>query len=98
MLDTLTADIFEPLVDSIFTAAVGEHADRLTLVQVERSRFASGEGMRAPFTLVFVGERSDLCFENLVELSHPAIGTVLLSLSPMLRLPRGNREYQVSFS
>jgi hypothetical protein len=98
MLDTLTAETFEPLVDTEFTAAVGEHADRLTLVQVKRSRFAPGEGMRAPFTLVFVGERSDLRFENLVELSHPAIGTVMLSVAPMLRLPAGNHEYQASFS
>ena len=98
MLDTLTADMFEPLVDTEFTAAAGEHADRFTLVQVARGRHAVPEGMRAPFTLVFVGERGDIRFENMIELSHPAIGTVMLSVLPMLRLPRGNHEYQASFS
>lgn len=98
MLDTFTAETFEPHVGSEFAAAAGEYADVLTLVEVVRGKRPAPGGHRAPFTLIFAGARRDLRFEHMVTLTHRALGEFELGVAPLRMLPGGNFEYQAGFN
>jgi hypothetical protein len=98
MLETLTVDTFAPHVGSDFAASAAGHDDVLTLVEVVRGRREGPEGGRAPFSLIFAGQRSDLRFEHMVALAHPAIGDFELAVVPLRMLPDGNFEYQAGFN
>jgi hypothetical protein len=97
MLETLTIDSFQPHVGETFDAAIDGYDDVFTLTDVRAAKRINPLIARAPFTLVFRGERADIRFEHMIVLTHPVMGTLEISISPINRLADGRHEYQAVF-
>lgn len=84
MLDTLTADTFEPHRGSTFTADLPEDHDPLPLELVEISALAiEGSGGRQQFCLLFRGPAAPILEQQTWNLHHDDLGELPLFLVPV---------------
>jgi hypothetical protein len=96
MIDTLTADSFEPHLGTQFAINVEGHEEVLTLVEVERQKIPSDT--RAPFTLTFHGSLTDAMYESqMLPLDHAAMGRLELFVSPFGQNADGTYRYGAVF-
>ncbi|PXA84559.1 hypothetical protein DMC47_39980 [Nostoc sp. 3335mG] len=98
MLDTLTADSFEPHVNTGFTVSMDGYDDVLTLVAVERGK-AAGAAAREPFNLTFHGARTDMHFnQNVLPFEHPVLGRIEIFAGPFGKNEDGTFRYSATFN
>ncbi|NML04397.1 hypothetical protein [Sphingomonas sp. G-3-2-10] len=97
MIDTLTADSFEPHLNTPFAINVEGQEEVLTLVEIERYK-ASGDN-RAPFALTFHGSLTDAMYESqMLPLDHGDMGRLDIFVSPFGRNADGTYRYHAVFN
>ena len=95
----LTAEMFAPHLGSQFSVAVAGYEDALTLSEVEPLRSTMPGAIRAPFSLVFDGARTDIVFDQQVlDMRHAVMGALPVMVTPIGRLPDGRAQYQAMFN
>jgi hypothetical protein len=98
MLDTLTADSFEPHLNTGFTVSMDGYDDVLTLVAVERGQPVSG-ATRQPFSLTFHGARTDMYFnQSMLPFEHPVLGRLEIFAGPFGKNEDGTFRYSATFN
>lgn len=102
MLDlaTATLDAFAPHVGTAFALDHPEQRETFTLVEAEPASARPHPNLaRDPFTLVFDGGRTDIQFDQqILPLTHPAIGPLQIFLVPIRRNPDGTIRYEAVFN
>lgn len=83
MLDKLTLDDFQPLLDDTFSVRAGEHAAEFRLVAAEPMAEGRSNGKRAPFSLVFQAPPDVNPVQGLYRLEHDDLGTIEVFLVPV---------------
>lgn len=96
-LKTLTADTFEPYVNTTFQLKRTDDSDSpVTLTQLSRYSVVSNSG-RQQFSLVFVGTPGEVLPQHIYPLHHPDLGALELFLVPIGVCPEGTR-YEAVFT
>ncbi|RIK45254.1 MAG: hypothetical protein DCC58_06960 [Chloroflexi bacterium] len=97
VLETCTAETFQPLLDDLFTVAAGAGLGvPLRLVQVSRAQ-GSPAGGRAPFRLLFLGPLAPVLPQRTYPFSHPALEPFSIFIVP-LGPSDGGMRYEAVFS
>lgn len=105
MLETLTYEMFEPLVGQKFTLTNGEetHAFELTFVEPlpiprRKSRKPNAPEKRAPFSIFFTGE--PLLPQAMYPLQNDAFGSepMTIFIVPVGEAEGGGYEYEAVFT
>ncbi len=88
MLETLTEEVFAPLLHDPF--ALGQAGPDFTLELIEVSKLQDtgpldprGEQRRTPFSLTFRGPRAPLLAQQIVRLEHATLGAFELFIVPI---------------
>ena len=88
-LEGFSLETFAPLVGHVFRVPVDESSP-LELTLAEAAAFEDsgsgareGEGLRAPFSLVFTGPLQPVITQGTVPLEHPDLGSIQLFLVPI---------------
>lgn len=99
MTELLTSEMFTPHISSAFAVRVGDHADVLTLVEVEELRHRGPDGTRPPFALSFVGASTETLFDQqMLALDHPVMGVNEIMLTPCGREADRRFRYEAVFN
>lgn len=105
MLETLTHEMFEPLIGQTFTLTNADQSFAFALTDVEplptqrrRSRQTAAPPRRAPFSLFFVGE--PLLPQAMYPLQHDAFGSdpMTIFIVPVGEAEGGGYEYEAVFT
>jgi len=83
-LSTLTADDFDPLVESSFTLHDGSGVELpLTLASVRRANSNAARVNRAPFVLLFNSPPGRVLPQRIYAISHAKMGTLEIFIVPV---------------
>lgn len=93
-----TVETFLPLVGTDFIVRGDGLEDVLRLESATALTRPPPEGYRTPFSLTFLGTRTDFVVANLIEITHPALGAFDISLSPIARTPEGAFRYEALYN
>ncbi len=94
-----TVETFLPLVGTDFVVRGDGLEDVLRLESaVALTRVPPPEGFREPFSLTFLGTRTDYMVANLIEITHPEMEPFLISLSALERTPEGAFRYEAVYN
>lgn len=88
MLDKLTLDDFQPLLEETFSARAGDKAADFRLVSAEPMAEGRSNGKRAPFALTFQAPPEVNPVQGVYRLEHEDLGTLEVFLVPVA----GDRE------
>lgn len=83
MLDKLTLDDFEPLLEDTFSARAGDRKADFRLVSAEPMGEGRKNGKRAPFALTFQAPPEVNPVEGTYRLVHEDLGTLEVFLVPV---------------
>jgi len=92
MFRTLHFEDFEKLVGGAFTICDAEGAPRIALTLSEATPLSAHhgvEGVRPPFSLIFLGPGDVILPQNLYQLQHDALGAITILLVPVGRDAQG---------
>ena len=98
MTEAHTVETFLPLVGTDFVVRGDGLEDVLRLESEDPITRAPPEGHRAPFSLTFLGTRTDYMVANLIEITHPAMEPFPISLSAIGRTPQGAFRYEALYN
>lgn len=98
MTEDHTVDTFLPLVGTDFVVRGDGLEDVLRLESAVPLARAAPEGFRAAFSLTFLGTRTDYVVANLIEITHPDLGSFDIGLSPISRTPEGAFRYEALYN
>lgn len=95
----LNLDLFRPLVGQTFAVRYPVHEEDLTLVEAIELQDVSGHGRPAGcFRLIFDGSSTErILSQGIHRLSHAAIGTFEIAITPRADNPDGTRRYSANF-
>jgi hypothetical protein len=97
-MEHLTHESFAPHVGTGFTIRTDDHDEVLTLTAVDPSK-EYAQQVRQSFALLFDGSSNDLMFHSqLVVLSHPEMGDLPITISPIGRNEDGTYRYEAIFN
>ena len=85
MLDQLTLETFEPLVDTTFWA-VFPNGSKVELRLIRAAKVMESEAARLarhPFSLFFIGPKSYLLKQQIYRIAHETLGEIELFLVPV---------------
>lgn len=88
MLDKLTLDDFQPLLEDTFAVYSGDQSAEFRLVSAQRVAEARTNGKRAPFALTFQAPPEVKPVQGTYRLEHEKLGTMEIFLVPVA----GDRE------
>lgn len=83
MLDKLTLDDFQPLLDDTFSARAGDKEADFRLVSAQPMAEGRTNGKRAPFALTFQAPAEVNPVKGVYRLEHEQLGTLELFLVPV---------------
>lgn len=83
MLDKLTLDDFQPLVEDTFSVRAGDQATDFRLVAAQPMGEGRSNGKRAPFALTFQAPPEVSPVQGLYRLEHEELGTLEVFLVPV---------------
>ncbi|WP_404372328.1 DUF6916 family protein [Sphingomonas sp. MMS24-J45] len=98
MTEGHSVETFLPLVGTDFTVRGDGLEDVLRLEFADALTRVPPEGFRKPFSLTFLGTRTDYMVANLIEMTHPAMEPFYISLSPIARTPEGAFRYEALYN
>jgi hypothetical protein len=99
MLETLTLDVFSPLVGQTFQVFVQpEQAVALELVEARPLSEANSPRPRPPFQLTFKGPAQFILPQRIYRFEHQAIGAHDIFVVPLGPGPGGGNLYEVIFN
>ena len=93
-----TVETFLPLVGTDFVVSGDGLEDVMRLESAIAINRPPPEGHREPFSLTFLGTRTDFVIADLIAITHPALGTFDISLSPIERTPEGAFRYETVYN
>lgn len=83
MLDKLTLDDFQPLLEERFSVHSGDRSAEFRLVSAQRVGHGRTNGKRAPFALTFQAPPEVKPVEGTYRLEHEELGTLEMFLVPV---------------
>lgn len=89
----LSAEDFQPLVDQMFSATVGDQVLSLKLEECKAQPHYQAEGFRMPFSLIFTSPEQVTVSQGTYETDCPGLGTVSLFFVPV-----ATGKYEVLFN
>jgi len=99
MLETLTLDVFSPLVGQTFQVFLQpEQAVQLELVDARPLSEANTPRQRPPFMLMFKGPTQFVLPQRIYRFEHEAIGAHDIFVVPLGPGPGGGMMYEVIFN
>jgi hypothetical protein len=99
MLETLTLDVFTPLVGQPFQVYLQpEQAVQLELVEASPLSEANSPRPRPPFMLTFKGPAQFVLPQRIYRVEHQAIGAHDIFIVPLGPGPGGGMLYEVIFN
>ena len=97
-LEDLTHEIFAGHLHATFRIHAGDESVEVELIEVETFDLGvQAEGMRQPFSLIFMGSRERVVPEGTYRVESGATGSMEVFLVPIATLGKG-QQYQVVFS
>lgn len=97
MLDKLTLDDFQPLLEDTFSVHAGEQAAEFRLVAAHPVGKGRTNGRRAPFSLTFQAPPEVKPVEGTYRLEHNQLGTLEIFLVPVAGDQEGT-DFEAVFS